>query len=150
MLNLPLCMANPHNSLLYPPPRPLHPAAQPQLKGRIAFPDSTRQMMAIALKSLGLSANTRPGQLLAAGSAGGGREAEAAAATAGRASRDVSSRGGSEADRRRHGGSGGGGGGGGGGSVVTAEAVRERFNALRAQALCFSNRDHVRALASGE
>ena len=36
---------------------------QPQLKGRIAFPDSSRQLIAIALKSLGLSANTRASDL---------------------------------------------------------------------------------------
>ena len=37
--------------------------SQPQLKGRIAFPDSSRQLIAIALKSLGLSANTRASDL---------------------------------------------------------------------------------------
>ena len=38
-----------------------HP--QPQLRGRIAFADSSREFLAIALRTLGLSANTRASDL---------------------------------------------------------------------------------------
>ena len=33
--------------------------------------------------------------------------------------------------------------------MVSVEEVRERFHALRSQALLFSNRDHIRALSAG-
>lgn len=84
-------------------PRPIRDWSdllQPALRGRVAFSESPRELVGIALKTLGLPFN----------------------ATA--------------ADVRRAG--------------VSRDALRERVSALRAQARLFSNRDHVRALGTGD
>lgn len=46
-------------------PWPLYP--QPQLKGRVAFPEAPREFIGIALKSLGLSMNATEADMAAAG-----------------------------------------------------------------------------------
>ena len=112
---------------------------QPALRGRVAFPESSREFVGIALRTLAEDAAAAEGATEGEGSGGGGGGAEAAGGAGSGAARRYPPGLGFNADASSLAAAG-----------VAPAAARARVRALLRQARAFSDRDHARTLAAGD